>query len=161
MDLFGESMNRLERVDGYAPDRFNQIENAVLINPITSASSFKAEERQRLLEEDGVRACFEQLFVLLRFAFAELDTGRTLRSGFFRRFVDIVEKLRNFEHKFKILRFFEIRSGSISTRDTLEQGANKPEQQPRSTWNEIAISVANSGFPSVLRRFSYTLIGVD
>jgi Lon protease-like protein len=82
MDLFGELMKRLGYVDGCAPDLFDETENAVLINSIASASSFKAEERQRLLEENGVRARFEQLAVLLRFALAELDTGRTLRSGF-------------------------------------------------------------------------------
>jgi hypothetical protein len=64
-------------------------------------------------------------------------------------------------HKSKILRFFEIRPASISARDTLQQGANKPEDPLRSAWNEIVIPVANSGFPSVSRRFSYTLMGVD
>ena len=74
---------------------------------------------------------------------------------------DVVKKLRNFENKCKILRFFEIRSDSISARRTLQQGANKPEGRLRSTWNEIAIPIANSGFPSVSRRFYSTRISVD
>ena len=82
MDLFGELMSRLGRVDGSAPGTFDETENAVLINSIASASSFKAEERQRLLEENGVRARFEQLSILLRFALAELDAGRRPHSGF-------------------------------------------------------------------------------
>jgi hypothetical protein len=77
------------------------------------------------------------------------------------RFNDVVEKSRNYKHKSKILRFFEIRPTSIAARGTLQQGANKPEDRLRSAWNKIAIPVANSGFPSVSRRFSSTLIGVD
>jgi hypothetical protein len=92
---------------------------------------------------------------------AELEAARAPHSGSLRQFIDVVEKLRNFKHRSKILRFFEIRSGSISTRGALQQGANGPEGRPRSGWNDIAIPVANSGSPSVSRRFYSTLIGVD
>jgi hypothetical protein len=99
--------------------------------------------------------------IVLRFALSEPDAARAPPSGFLHRLNDVVEKSRNFKHKSKIIRFFEILSDSISAFDTLQQGANEPEGRPRSTWNEIAIPVANSGFPSVSRRFSSTLIGVD
>jgi hypothetical protein len=99
--------------------------------------------------------------IVLRFAPAEPDAARTSHSGSLHRLSDVVEKLRNCKNKSKILRFFEIRSASISARSTLQQGANKPEGRLRSAWNEIAIPVANSSFPSVSRRFSSTLIGVD
>jgi len=89
------------------------------------------------------------------------DAARAPHSGSLHRFNDVVEKSRNYKNKSKILRFFEIRPTSIAARGTLQRGANKPEDRLRSAWNEIAIPVANSGFPSVPRRFSSTLIGVD
>jgi hypothetical protein len=60
-----------------------------------SRSNFAAEQKQGLLEEYGVRARFEQLSVLLRFALAALDAARTLHSGSPHRFCDVVDKLRN------------------------------------------------------------------
>lgn len=82
MNLFSKLMSRLGRVDDSAPDMFDGTESAVLINSIASASSFKAEDRQGLLEENGVRARFEQISILLRFALAELDAAGTPPSGF-------------------------------------------------------------------------------
>ena len=54
-----------------------------------------------------------------------------------------------------------IRYGPDSARDTLLQGANEPEGRPRSTWNGIVIPIANTGFPSVSKRFNLTPISVD
>jgi hypothetical protein len=94
-------------------------------------------------------------------ALTEPDAARAPLSGSLRRFDDLVEKLQNCKKKCKILRFFEIRPDSIAARGALQQDANTPEGRLQSTWNEIAIPVANSGFPSVSRRFDYTLFSVD
>jgi hypothetical protein len=91
----------------------------------------------------------------------ELDSARTLHSGSLDRFGDAVVKLRNIENEFEKLRFLEFRSGSTAGRDALLRGANKPEGSARSAWNEIAIPIANSGFPSIPRRFNPTFICVD
>jgi len=64
-------------------------------------------------------------------------------------------------NKSEKMRIKEIRSGSIWAGDTLRRSANKPEGRPRSSWNEIAIRLANTGFPSVSRRSNLTPTGVD
>ena len=159
--LFGDAMSRLGCVDCPAPDAFDESENDVLINSIASGSNFTTQERQGLLRKWGLRELRTALPFILRFAFAEPEAARTPPSGSLHGFIDVIKKLRNFKNKSKILRFFEIRSDSISAREALQRGAKKPEGRLRSAWNEIAIPVANSGFPSVSRRFSSTLIGVD
>jgi len=81
-DSARDAIRRLESVDDSAPDGFEEIENAVLIQAIASSSRFTPEDRQALLEKDGIRARFEQLAVVLRFALAELEAARTPPSGF-------------------------------------------------------------------------------
>jgi hypothetical protein len=137
--------------------------------PQTATRIYRIAEVDRLEEahdsedsqELALRRASNSSSMVPRFAPAEPDAARAPHSGSLRRFNDVVEKLRNYKHKSKILRFFEIRYDSISTRRTPQQGANKPEGRLRSAWNKIAIPFANSGSPSVSRRFSYTRIGVD
>ena len=158
--VFDELMSRLGRVDCTASGRVRRERKR-------GADQFHLERcqlrgrREIGCRKNGARARFEQLSVLFRHALSELDAARTPHSGSPHRFIDVIVKLRNFENKSKILRFLEIRFDSISTCDTLQRGANGPEDRPRSAWNEIAIPVANSGSPSVSRRFHSTLIGVD
>jgi hypothetical protein len=74
----------------------------------------------------------ERLSILLRLALAERHAARRPPSGSLRQLADAFKKRRNYKHKSKILRFIEIRSDPISTRNTRQQGAKKPEDRPRS-----------------------------
>jgi hypothetical protein len=141
---------RLACVDGTAPDTFDDGKNAVLLDFTASSPYFTTEERQDR-RENGGRERLEQFSDCSALRALRADAARAPHSGSLHRFNDVVEKLRNFEHESKKVRFFEIRSDSISAFDTLRQGVNEPEGRPRSIWNEIAIPVANSGFPSVSR----------
>jgi len=81
LDRVGELLRRQDPERETQLGSLLELDDARLVNTLSSSLNFSPREKQALLEANGVHARFEQLSELLGFALAELEAGRTSNSG--------------------------------------------------------------------------------